>query len=216
MTGRSRYGLPILLAAGVIGLGYLMASSPRSVVSLSPAAGPSPELLRQIQSDPNAPVIGNKAGAVTVVEFFDYRCPYCRILQPALETLVANDRRVRLVLKEWPIFGGASVAAARVALAAQWQGKYAAVHKALFSLPRTMDDAAIRQAAMEAGADMAQLDRDLAAHRGEIDTELTRAAGEAHALGFQGTPGLVVGTVAVPGTLTAADLGRLVDQAAKE
>ncbi len=215
-SGRPRYGLPIILAAGVIGLGYLMASGPRNVVPLSPAAGPSPDLLRQIQNDPNAPVVGNEAGAVTVVEFFDYRCPYCRILQPALETLVAKDRRVRLVLKEWPIFGGASVAAARVALAAQWQGKYPAVHKALFGLPRTMDAAAIRQAALEAGADMAQLDRDLAAHRGEIDVELIRVAGEAHALGFQGTPGLVVGTMAVPGTLTATELGRLVDQAAKE
>jgi len=215
MTTRSRYGFTIILAAGVIGLGYLMASGPRNVVPLSPASGPSPDLLRQILADANAPVVGNTAGAVTVVEFFDYRCPYCRALRPVLENLMAQDRRVRLVFKEWPIFGGASVTAARFALAARWQGKYVAVHKAIFGLPSAMDAASIRQAAMEAGADMARLDRDLAAHRGEIDMELARVADEARALGFQGTPGLIVGTMAVPGALGASELARLIDQLAQ-
>lgn len=215
MTTRSRFGFAIILAAGVIGLGYLMASGPRNVVPLSPAAGPLPDLLRQILADANAPMVGNAAGAVTVVEFFDYRCPYCRVLWPVLQSIVAQDRRVRLVFKEWPIFGGASVTAARTALAAQWQGKYAAVHNAIFGLPSTTDAASIRQAAMEAGADMARLDRDLAAHRGEIDVELARVADEARALGFQGTPDLIVGTMAVPGVLGASELARLVDQAAQ-
>jgi protein-disulfide isomerase len=73
---------------------------------------------------------------VTVVEFFDYRCPCCRIMEPRLHELLTEDPSVRLVLKDWPIFGGMSVYAAQVAIAAGWQGKYAPVHDALFTLPR--------------------------------------------------------------------------------
>jgi protein-disulfide isomerase len=75
-------------------------------------------------------VLGNPRGAVTVVEFFDYRCPYCRIMEPRLHELLTQDKSVRLVLKDWPIFGGVSVYAAQVAIAAGWQGKYAPVHDA--------------------------------------------------------------------------------------
>ena len=153
-------------------------------------------------------------GPVTVAEFFDYRCPYCRIMQPTLDALVAKDRRVRLVAKEWPIFGGQSVTAARVALASQWQGKYAAVHKAFFALPRTMDEASIRQAAASVGVDMARLDRDLAARGREIDAELATVDREARALGFQGTPGFVVGTLVAPGAIPAAGLDDMVNRAA--
>lgn len=153
-------------------------------------------------------------GAVTVSEFFDYRCPYCRMMQPTLDALVAKDHRVRLVAKEWPIFGGASVTAARVALASQWQGKYAAVHQALFKLPRTMDAASIREAVAATGVDMARLDRDLVAHGREIDAELAIVDHEARALGFQGTPGFVVGTLIAPGAIPAATLDDMVNRAA--
>lgn len=137
------------------------------------------------------------------------------MMQPTLDALVAKDKRVRLVTKEWPIFGGPSVTAARVALAAQWQGKYAAVHDALFKLPRTMDEASIRTAAVSAGVDMTRLDRDLASRGKEIDAELATVDREARSLGFQGTPGFVIGTLIALGAIPAAELDDMINRAAK-
>lgn len=197
------------------GLAWQMAAQPSPLVSLASAATIPQVIAKSIGSGPDAPVAGNSLGSVTVSEFFDYRCPYCRMMQPTLDALVAKDRRVRLVAKEWPIFGGPSVTAARVALAAGWQGKYAAVHDALFKLPRTMDEEAIRAAAASAGVDMVRLDRDLASRGKEIDAELATVDREARSLGFQGTPGFVIGTLIAPGAIPAAGLDDMVNRAAK-
>ena len=208
--------LGAIMIVGVTMAGLSCAFTPRRLqaMSLAQGANVSPNLLRQMQSAPNTPSAGNSVGAVLVMEFFDYRCPYCRIMQPRLDALVAKDKRVRLVFKDWPIFGGASVYAARAALAAQWQGKYLAANEALFALPRTMDEASIRTALANAGVDIARLDRDLVARGGEIDAQLRQADSEARSVGFQGTPGFVVGTIAVPGALTEDQLETLIDQVA--
>ncbi len=183
---------------------------------LSPAhaANVSPALLKQMVSAPDLPVAGNPVGAVTIAEFFDYRCPYCRMMQPRLQALITHDKRVRLVFKEWPIFGGVSVNAARLAIAAQWQGQYLEAHAALFTLPRGMDEPAIRAALSHAGIDMARLDRDLAAHAHDIDAQLRQNDSEAREMGFQGTPAFVIGANAAPGSLSDAQLEVLVNQAA--
>jgi protein-disulfide isomerase len=195
------------------GLGYVMARSSSQVVPLAEAAGLDvPALLH----DPASPVAGNLAGALTMVEFFDYRCPYCRMMQPRLQSLLKQDRKVRLVLKEWPIFGGISIYAAKVALASGWQGKFLAVHDALFALPRAMDRASVRATARGAGVDLGRLDRDITAQAAELDQMLARDDQEARALGFQGTPGFVVGKVVVPGALSGPGLRHLVaEQQAK-
>ena len=86
-----------------------------------------------IFDDPEAPVGGNAQGDVTIVEFFDYRCPYCKQVQPSLETLLKEDHRLRFVYKEMPVLGAASVAAARAALAAERQGRYEAFHTAMMT-----------------------------------------------------------------------------------
>ena len=159
-------GILLLGAIGAIGAAAVRAPS----TVTNPAASDSSSVRADdLLHDPNSPVLGNPRGAVTVVEFFDYRCPYCRIMEPRLRELVTQDKSVRLVLKDWPIFGGMSVYAAQVAIAAGWQGKYAPVHDALFTLPRTMDRDAVRIAARRAGVDLAQLDRDLSARGAEID-----------------------------------------------
>ena len=202
-----------LLAAG---LAYEMAVQSPALMSTASAAALPKEVANKLGTDPGAPSGGNPVGSVTVVEFFDYRCPYCRTMQTALDALTAKDRRVRLVFKEWPIFGGASVTAARIALAAGWQGKYAAVHEALFKLPRTMDEAAIRTAAGAAGVDMARLDRDLAARSGELDAALAKVDVEARMIGFQGTPGFVVGRFVAPGAVPPAEMDKLVERAVRE
>ncbi|MDE2516608.1 MAG: DsbA family protein [Rhodospirillales bacterium] len=216
---RSAATLAILVALAA-GLGYqLAATSPLAppadaagsdgAGSGAPggAAGPN---VAGLLDDAASPVVGNPAGRVSMVEFFDYRCPYCRAMQPAITALLAQDKSVRLVLKEWPIFGGVSIYAAKVALAANWQGKFLAVHDAIFALPRPMDQASVRAAAAKAGVDMARLDRDLKQRDGELDAALARNQREARALGFQGTPGLVIGRVVVPGALSEADLRHLV------
>ncbi len=211
--GIGRWVVVLLLAAG---MAYQLAAQPNALLSTATAASLPHEVAERIGGDPAAPAAGNPMGSVTIVEFFDYRCSYCWTMQPTLDALVAKDKRVRVVFKEWPVFGGASVLASRVALASARQGKYAAVHAALFSLPRTMDEASIRQAAAGAGIDLGRLDQDLVARAGEIDASLARMNGEARAIGFEGTPSFVIGSYIEPGAIPASELDKNVDRAAKK
>jgi len=130
---------------------------------------------------------------VTVVEYFDYNCPYCRKLAPSIHALVKNDHKVAVVFKEWPIFGGISVYAARSALASQWQGKYLTAHDALIGAPRLSQAADVDKALQNAGINLAELKRTLAAYGAQIDAILAHNNAEAHSLGMRGTPGLLVG-----------------------
>lgn len=201
---------PPLPALAVTGLFAAFVASPFAAfpggVAPPAAATRLDDAERHGLGDPTSPVLGNPRGSTTVIEFFDYRCPYCRMMQPKLQELLAGDVEIRLVMKEWPIFGGPSVEAARVALASAWQGKYAAVHEALFAAPLPLDQAAIRQVARQAGVDMERLDRDMAARGSELDQMLAHNQAAAHAFGLRGTPGFVIGATVVPGALSLDDL----------
>jgi protein-disulfide isomerase len=181
------------------------ADTPAQTGRVPPALGQA--LLR----DPGQMVAGNPAGSISIVEFFDYRCPFCRAMQPRLQRLMAADPRIRLVLKEWPLLGAQSVHAARVAIAASWQGKYGAVHDALLDLRGGMDEAQVRDAIAAVGVDMARLDRDMAAGGARIDAVLARDADEAKQLGLSGTPGFVTGTHVIPGSVSFDDLRDIVN-----
>jgi protein-disulfide isomerase len=148
---------------------------------------------RQILKDPGTAVLGVENPEVTVVEYFDYNCPYCRKLAPSIHALVDNDHKVAVVFKEWPIFGGISVYAARSALASQWQGKYLRAHDALISAPRLSQEAEVDETLQKAGINVLELKRTLATHGTQIDAILARNNSEAHSLGMRGTPGLLVG-----------------------
>ena len=130
-----------------------------------------------------------------MVEYFDYNCPYCRKLAPSIHALVKNDHKVAVVFKEWPIFGGISVYAARSALASQWQwqGKYLTAHDALIRAPRLSQAAEVDETLRRAGINLTELKKTLAAHGAQIDAILARNNAEAHSLGMRGTPGLLVG-----------------------
>lgn len=201
---------PALPALALIGLfaavvAFQLASSPSGVTP--PASAAKLDAAEQhVLDDPSSPVLGNPRGDVTVIEFFDYRCPYCRLMQPKLQALLASDPGIRLVLKEWPVFGGPSTEAARIALASAWQGKYAAVHAVLFAAPAPLDQAVIRQAARQAGADMDRLDQDMALRSDELDRVLAQNGAAAHALGLPGTPAFVIGSTVIPGALSLDDL----------
>lgn len=100
-----------------------------------------------IENDPNAPVLGNPEGDVTVVEFFDYNCPYCRRVKPEVRALIEEDPNIRLVYREWPILGDGSVFAAKAALAARKQDKYEEFHWAMMGLEGRAEEASVLRVA---------------------------------------------------------------------
>ncbi len=114
-----------------------------------------------LANDPAAPVIGNPNGDVTIVEFFDYTCPYCKAVEPRLEALLKADRGVKLVLKEFPILTPQSLVASRAALAAVAQGKYTAYHNAMMRFEGRLTEADIFDMAKASGLDVARLKRDM-------------------------------------------------------
>jgi protein-disulfide isomerase len=162
----------------------------------------------EVFDDPDAPVAGNPQGDASLVEFFDYRCPYCKQVEPALEALLAEDQHLRFVYKEFPVLGPESVSAARAALAARRQGKYEALHRALMGFKGQMDEAAIFKVAGSVGLDVVRLKRDMADH--DIDRMLKANLNLATALDISGTPGFVIGDEVVPGAVSLDELKQLI------
>jgi len=165
--------------------------------------------------DPEIPVAGNGAGDITVVEYFDYQCPYCRKVEPELRQVVQDDGKVRLVFKDWPILGPTSVTAARMALASRYQDKFIQVHDALIAVNSKLTEARIREVMAETGVDLERLDKDLARNAAAIDAVLRRNKDQAVAFGFRGTPSFIVGKFRVPGVLTMAQFGQVIADARK-
>ena len=168
----------------------------------------------EVFDDPDAPIAGNPKGNASLVEFFDYRCPYCKQVEPSLEALLTEDRNLRLVYKEFPVLGPESVSAARAALAARKQDKYDAMHHALMALKGQIDEAAIFRVASSAGLDVERLKRDMPAP--DIDRMLKANASLASALDIRGTPGFVIGDEIVPGAISLQALKGLIDTARRK
>ena len=151
--------------------------------------------------DPEIPALGNPQGDLTVVEYFDYQCPFCKKLAPEIAQVVREDGKIRLVLKDWPIFGAVSKSAAQLALAAKYQNKYPEAHDALIGAKEKLSDANIAELLTKAGVDVEKAKQDLQAHQKTIDDVLTRNDKQADAFGFQGTPAFIVGFFRVPGVV---------------
>ena len=166
-----------------------------------------------ILNDPDAPVGGNPDGDVTIVAFFDYNCPFCKKVTPALAKLVAADGGVRLVYKDWPILAASSVDGARMALAAKYQGKYEQAHAALMVAPGRSSRDRMAEAIRNAGVDMTRLEADLKTHDSEISALINRNRDEADSLGLEGTPVFLIGPFKVAAALDYDGLKRVVDQA---
>ena len=164
-----------------------------------------------LENDPNAPVLGNADGDVTVVEFFDYNCPYCRRVKPQIEALLEADPNVKLVYREWPILGDGSVFAARAALASREQGKYEEFHWALMGMAGRAEEATVIRVAEEIGLDVAELRRGMNAP--EIDAHIAASMEMSRALGFNGTPSFVIGDALVPGVIEAEQMIQLAREA---
>ncbi len=164
-------------------------------------------------NDPQDPVLGNPQGTLPIAEFFDYRCPFCHRMHPLIARLLKENPDIRYLAKEWPVFGGPSITAARVAPAANWQGKFAAANDALFAAVAPLDAPRIDAAARAAGVDMARMQHELSSRDTELQSMLGRVAVQAASLGLQGTPGFVIGTYLVSGALSYDDLRKVVADA---
>jgi protein-disulfide isomerase len=170
----------------------------------------TPEGQKQMLAEPGTDPVGARQPDVTIVEYFDYNCPYCKTVVPTLRALLAKDPKIALIYKEWPILGPVSKYAASSALAARWQGKYLAAHDALISGPRLAQNDQVDAILQKAGVNMDTLKRDRTSHAKEITALLARNDAEAHALTLDGTPGLVVGLQLVPGVTSLSFLEKLV------
>jgi protein-disulfide isomerase len=200
----------------------------RTLLALIPAVALAPALLsphtgeafaqsidpNAILNDPEAPVSGNPKGDLTIVAFLDYNCPFCKKAEPDLLRLVKSDGRIRLVHKDWPILGDASVYGAQLALAARYQGRYEDVHRALMGIPgRKIPKERMLEAVSAAGVDMARLEADRTSHQGEIAALLQRNLDQADALGLQGTPVFLIGPLKVAAALDYDGFKQAVAQA---
>jgi protein-disulfide isomerase len=160
--------------------------------------------------DPIAPSRAPRGYDLTIYVFSDYQCPSCRLLHPDLEHAVTADGHIRLVYKDWVVFGDRSRRAARLAIAAQWQGRHGAMNDLLMRGATGLDDAAMAEAATRSGVGWRRLLADLAAHRGDIDASLARTEKQSRLLNIAGTPALVVGDLLFVGRLGADQISQAI------
>jgi protein-disulfide isomerase len=171
---------------------------------------------RAILLNPGTPPAGAQGADVTVVEYFDYNCPFCKKLAPALRGLLESDAKVALIYKDWPILSDASAYAAGLALAANWQGKYLIAHDTLMAAPHLASNEQIDALLQKAGLDMVRLKKDREAHAAAISELLQRNDREIRALGVRGTPGLLIGRHIINGVYDVAGLQQAVAIARRE
>lgn len=191
------------------GLGVLVASQ-----ALAPAAqaqnGPS---IEDVLFDPDQPVMGNPEGDLSIVEYFDYQCPFCKRNHPDLMRAVERDGNIRLLMKDWPIFGGSSVRAAQLALGGMADGSYDRAHAALMATDGRLNKRDIDTALTNAGLSVDNLQAGYQAQRNRLDGLMVRNGRQAAAFGLSGTPAFIIGTVIYPGALNADDLDAAIRRA---
>ena len=167
----------------------------------------------ELQGATDLPIAGNPKGDVTIVEFMDYRCGYCKGVKPTLDEVVRADGKIRLVLKEFPILGPGSRVAAMAAIAAHKQGKYLAYHNTLMAYPNNLTDDVVFTLARQVGLDVARLKDDMKSP--EVQALIEKTHKLAQALGINGTPAFVIGDQIIPGAVNADELRARVAAARK-
>lgn len=167
-----------------------------------------------ILNDPETPTGGNPNGDLTIVDFFDYNCPYCKLAAKSLEKIVKTDGNIRLVYRDWPILAETSIVGARLALGAKYQEQYLPVHHALMDIPgHGVSQEQMTEAVRHTGVDLKQLDTDLDRHADEIAGLIKRNLNIAQAIGLQGTPGFLIGPYKVNAALNEQGFARVVADA---
>jgi protein-disulfide isomerase len=156
-------------------------------------------------------VKGDPKAEIAVIEFFDYRCPYCKAVAPRVDEVVKEDPAVRVVLIEFPILGEESKYASRAAIASRFQGKYMALHDAMMGHKGNLTQEAVLELADDAGIDVEKLKEDMKSP--EIDALIDRHYQLADKLGVSGTPAFVIGQELVPGAIDAETMKAKIKQA---
>jgi len=164
--------------------------------------------LAKVRDDQGDPVMGNANGTITLYEFSDYNCGYCKRIFEPIQQLVRDNPDVRLVIKEFPILSQSSLVAAKAAIAAEMQGKFGDYHIAMMTYRGQITDAVVMRMAAQAGVDIEQLKSDMESPKTMAIIQRTREA--AAALEINGTPGLVVGDTVVPGAIGLDELVKLI------
>ena len=164
--------------------------------------------LAKVRDDQGDPVMGNANGTITLYEFSDYNCGYCKRVFEPIQQLVRDNPDVRLVIKEFPILSQSSLVAAKAAIAAEMQGKFGDYHIAMMTYRGQITDAVVMRIAAQAGVDIEQLKSDMESPKTMAIIQRTREA--AAALEINGTPGLVVGDKVIPGAIGLDELVKLI------
>lgn len=175
------------------------------------SAAPDPMSKEAVLFDPEVPVLGNPDGDVTIVEFFDYQCPYCKKAHPDVVKLVREDGGIRHVMKDWPIFGPASLYASRLTLAAG--AHHAKALAALMATPGRLTPEQVDSTLTQAGFKIAALNAAYDADSDRINGILQRNSAQAENFGLMGTPAYVIGTVLFPGVVDPKDMQQAITQA---
>jgi protein-disulfide isomerase len=170
--------------------------------------------IAEVFQDPDSPVGGNPNGDVTLVEFFDYNCPYCRAMAPLMSKAAEADPKLRIVYKEFPILGAGSVFAAKAALAANKQGKYEAFHRALYEVHGAVDEGKVLEVAKGVGLDVDRMKVDM--QDKAVEVVLEKNVKVVQALHITGTPGFVAGEQVTTGAIDLDALQAFIGQARKD
>jgi len=203
-------------ALGLLGAGAVLLGIDGTPVAAAAKDGDENVLNEAaVLRDADIPVAGNPKGDITIVEYFDYQCPYCRKLMPDLAAVVKDDGKVRMVFKDWPILGPPSPYASQLVLATKYQDKFIEAHDALIALDVKLTEDGIRQQLAKAGVDVDRAVRDLQTNQDAIAAILQRTNEQATAFGFQGTPSFIIGKFRVPGPLTKVQFVQAIADARK-
>lgn len=195
-----------LLTASAIGAAFMS-------LSATSLLGQGIPTVREVLFDPDIPALGNPDGDVTIAEFFDYQCPYCKRGHSDLLRVVEQDRNVRLVMKDWPIFGGPSVHAASLVLAAHNTGKYKEAMDALMATPARLKKEEVDEALAKGGLDPKALLTEFRKDAHRIDAIIGRNMAQANAFNLGGTPVFIIGTKIYKGAMTTATLIEAIEEA---
>lgn len=165
----------------------------------------------QLYNDAATPSSGDPKSDVTIVEFFDYQCGYCKMAEPGLEKLMSEDKKLKVIFKEYPILGPGSIEAAKASLASMKQGKFLKFHEALISKKEHVTDAVIADAAKEAGLDGGKLKKD--AEDPSVQKEIDDSIKLGSEIGVRGTPMFVINDQVYPGAMQYDQLKKAVEEA---
>lgn len=175
---------------------------------------PMPEELRKaLERDRNAIVLGNPKGNITLTEFFDYNCPFCKKIVPTIQKLISSDPQLRVVFREWPVFGADSEFATRASLASLDQGKYWQMHTGLLTMRARAAEASVMRVVRDLGLDEGKLREDMYSDR--VEDHIARSFMLADHMSLVGTPTLIAGDEALFGDQSLEDLKALVARGRK-